>query len=86
MKTCYDMKRSLFTVLFFLLLTFQAAGQQTVDARDFAVAEGPGLCQGIPAWAIQGDTNLSWISDKMLLNRQGRDVCVRVDAIVRNDG
>lgn len=48
------MKPSLFTVLFFLLLTFHAAGQQTVNARDFAVTEGPGLCQGIPAWAIQG--------------------------------
>ena len=65
------MKPSLFTVLFFLLLTFHAAGQQTVDARDFAVAEGLGLCHGIPAWAIQGDPNLSWISDKMLLDSNG---------------
>ena len=69
------MKPSFFTALFFLLLTFHAAGQKTVDARDFAMAEGPGLCQGIPAWAIQGDTNLSWISDKMLLDSKARRTC-----------
>ena len=71
------MNPTLFTVLFSLLLTLHAAGQRTVDARDFAVAEGPGLCQGIPVWAIQGDTNLSWISDKMLLNTKVENKIIR---------
>ena len=75
------MKRTkLFVFLAFAILSAsQAMGQEHAFHADNLVAsDEPGLILGIPAWAVQGDTNLSWIRKEQLLSNK-----MKTDAIHR---
>ena len=61
------MSRHLLVLIFTVLSASQKMGQENVfHADNLAASDEPGLILGIPAWAVQGDTNLSWIRNEQL--------------------
>ena len=61
------MSKHLLVLIFTVLSASQAMGQENVfHADNLAASDEPGLILGIPAWAVQGDTNLSWIRNEQL--------------------
>ncbi|MBO4403509.1 MAG: hypothetical protein J5792_07555 [Bacteroidales bacterium] len=61
--------KSLLAIIFTLLSAFQAMGQENVfHAGNLVASDEPGLILAIPAWAVKGDTNLSWIRKEQLLS------------------
>lgn len=63
-----SMKKAIIATILLFFMVLHATGQnQVFHAVNLSESEGAGLFHGIPAWAIQGDTNLSGLKDKMLV-------------------
>ena len=74
------MKRTkLFVFLAFAILSASwAVGQENgFHADNLVVSDEPGLILGIPAWAVKGDTNLSWIRKEQLLSNGMKTKAIR---------
>lgn len=72
------MNKRLLVLVFTILSAFRAVGQENVFHADNLVAsDEPGLILGIPAWAVQGDTNLSWIRKEQLLSNGMKTKAIR---------
>ena len=65
------MNKRILVLIFTLLSALHTMGQENVFHADNLVAsDEPELILGIPAWAVQGDTNLSWIRNEQLLSNR----------------
>lgn len=69
-----------FVCVFFLVIValVHAVGQKPdFYAVNLTESKGTGLIHGIPVWAIQGDTTLFWVKDKMLSTSEIKNNTIR---------
>ena len=72
------MNKPVLAIILLLSFALHTVGQnQVFHAVNLVESEGVGLFHGVPAWAINGDTNLSWITDEMLSTSETKNRTIR---------
>lgn len=72
------MNKPVLAIILLLSFALHTVGQnQVFHAVNLVESEGVGLFHGVPAWAINGDTNLSWITDEILSTSETKNRTIR---------